>query len=272
MEYNYEQIVKYIKSELSPAEMQSFEEELSKNKTLQQEVALYKDVDVTLSNEFKYKKEDTALQATLSQLSKKYATEYAASNFEIKTTGLNTSDELYTEEAIDQTKPSITRRLFPLAALAAAAALLLFLFNPFTQQMSPVQLADQHFAPYTLETFMGNGDSNEILKKGKKYYNGEAYNLAIENFNKYLAINSNDAEVLLAKGSAELKLNKTEAAIQTFQLIQGKASAKWYLSLAYLKNGETKNAIPLLESLSEGKENLSYTKRAKEILANLSKQ
>lgn len=268
MDYNYEQIVKYLKNELSSAEMQSFEQELSINKTLKEEVILYKDVEASLSNQFNYEKEDSELQITFNKLGKKYATEYSETQSETTATDSVTS-KTHSQEEINQTKPSIIRRLFPLAALAAAAALLLFMFNPFTQQLSPAQLADQNFTPYTLETFMGNGDSDEFLKKGKKYYNGEAYALAIETFDQYLITNPTDGEVLLAKGSAQFKLNKIDASIQTFQQINNKTSAKWYLALAHLKNGESEKAKTLLQGLSKKEDNKLYTEKAKELLKEL---
>ncbi len=262
MEYNYEQIEKYLKGELSMVELNNFEQELATNSTLKEEVALYKDVDASLNNHFRFEKEDKALKAMFNEYGKKYAVEYASDQN-------NTSIEQNIEHNDANKVPkrtTITRRLFPLAALAAAAALLLFLFNPFTNQVSPTQLAEQNFTPYTLETFMGGGQSDEILKKGKKYYNGKAYDLALENFNQYLGINANDSEVLLAKGCAEFKLHQTNNAIQTFQKIKGQASAKWYLALAYLKNNDVENAKAQLQSLTS---NAQYGKNAKALLKEL---
>jgi len=258
MEFNYEQVAKYIKGELPAAELQSFEQELASNTSLKEEVALYKDVEASLSTHFKFKEEDTAIEASLTKLSKKYTSENT------KDVSKETSE--FETKAISKDKPSITRRLFPLVTLAAAAALLLFIFNPFAGQLSLGELVTQSFKPYELETFMGDDESDKILKEGKKHYNDEAYKLALENFNEYLSVNPNDKEVQLAKGCSQFQLNQTDAAIQTFKQIENNSSAQWYLALSYLKKEEAHKAKTILESLVSDRQ---FRTKAKALLKHL---
>jgi len=266
MEYDYKQIEKFIKGELPEAELIRFEEELNTNSDFKKEVMLYQDVDISLSDIFKYENEDKALQVTFNQLGKKYANEYSKNEAEITVENADVSTEIHKEEAVKQ--PTITRRLFPLAALAAAAALLLFLFNPLANQVSPAQLAEQNFTPYQLDALMGSGDNAEAdWTKGAKYYRAKDYNNALQYFNVFLKNNPNNKEALLAKGSAQMKLNLIDEAIQTFQQINSKSKAsEWYLALAYLKNDEAEKAKGLLQNLSG---NTKYDKNAKTLLNDL---
>jgi len=241
MEFNYEQIEKYLKGELAPADLENFELELSKSELLKEEVALYKDVEVALSNQIKFEKEDSETETILAELGGKYKEK----NIE----DTSKKDGEFEAKVVNTNKSTITRRLFPLATLAAAAALLLFIFNPFVSQLSTEQLADENFTPYTLESFMGDSGTDKILKKGKKQYGTGAYELALKNFNEYLEVNPGDTEIQLAKGCSQFKLNQTDAAIQTFQEIKNSSSAQWYLALAYLKKEETNSAKAVLESL-----------------------
>jgi len=263
MEYDYKQIEKFIKGELSEAELKKFKEELNTNAELKKEVMLYQDVEISLSEIFKYEKEDKTLKATFNEFGKKYALEYSTNKEETQVDNAGVLLETKVEEATN--RPTITRRLFPLAALAAAAALLLFLFNPFTNQVSPTQLAEQNFTPYQLDAFMGDDNNTEIeWKNAVKYYRAEDYENALQNFNIFLQSNPNNKEALLAKGNAQLKLNQTNAAIQTFQQVGNNSeAAKWYLALAHLKNDEVKKAKPFLQSLT-GK--ATYGKKAKALL------
>ena len=258
MEFNYEQIEKYIKGELSPTEVKSFEQELLGNSALKEEVALYKDVENTLSKQFKFEKEDAAVETTISQLSKKYATQNIEDN-------VSKSKENKTKE-VQNSKGNIMRRLLPLATLAAAAALLLFLFNPFSNKISPTQLAAQNFEKYEPDTSMGSSDVKTTYEEAIKNYRAENYEVAITKFDSFLKDEPNNKEALLAKGCALLELNKSGLAIQTFQQIKGSKTANWYLALSYLKNDEVTKAQPILEGLLDNKK---YGAKAKAILRDL---
>ena len=258
MEFNYEQIEKYIKGELSSTEAQSFEQELSANSALKEEVALYKDVQNTLSKQFKFEAEDAVVETTIAQLSKKYA----AQNFKNNVS----KPQENKEEEVENSKVSMIRRLLPLTTLAAAAALLLFFFNPFKNNISPAQLAAQNFELYQLDASMGSSDLKATWTEAIKNYRAENYEVAITKFDSFLKDNPDNKEALLAKGCALLKLNKTDLAIQTFQQINNSKTANWYLALSYLKNDEVTKAQPILEGLLDNKK---YGAKAKAILRDL---
>jgi len=258
MEFNYEQIEKYIKGELSSTEAQSFEQELSGNSALKEEVALYKDVQNTLSKQFKFEAEDAEVETTIAQLSKKYA----AQNFKNNVS----KPQENKEEEVENSKVSITRRLLPLTTLAAAAALLLFFFNPFTNKISPSQIVTQNFERYEPDAYLATIDVKTAWQEAIKNYRAENYEVAITKFNSFLKDNPNNKEALLAKGCALLKLNKTDLAIQTFQQINNSKTANWYLALSYLKNDEVTKAQPILEGLLDNKK---YGAKAKAIMRDL---
>jgi len=258
MKFNYEQIEKYIKGELSSTEAQSFEQELSGNSALKEEVALYKDVENALSKQFKFEAEDAAVETTIAQLSKKYVAQNVKNS-------VNKPQENKAEE-VENSKGSIIRRLLPLTTLAAAAALLFFFFNPFNNKISPALLAVQNFELYQLDASMGSSDVKATWQEAIKNYRAENYVVAINKFDLFLKDNPNNKEALLAKGCALLKLNKTDLAIQTFQQINNSKTANWYLALSYLKNDEVTKAQPILEGLLDNKK---YGAKAKAILHDL---
>lgn len=291
--YDYEKIEKYISNKLSESEQALFEQEVQTDSELKKEVDSYKKVHNELAYKFKYKQEDNEFQALIEDLgyqyfSKKSAATNLGSESEIEILVGNKEQSESEQQIYENSKPAKTKRLFIIGAFAAAATVLFFLFNPFKNQLSSAQLAEQHFMPYELQTIMNSGNNNgvtpdsglegsdliknteskELLKKGKKYYNEKDYALAKQYFNQYLSVNPNDIDVQLAKGSSEFKLGQTNAAIQTFKEMKDSNDALWYLALAYLKNKEAEKAKPLLKSLSN-KDDKKYTKEAKEILKAL---
>lgn len=290
--YDYQKIEKYISNKLSESEQALFEQEVQTDSELKKEVDSYKKVHNELAYKFKYKQEDNEFQALIEDLgyqyfSKKSAATNLGSESEIETLVGNKEQSESEQQIYENSKPAITKRLFIIGAFAAAATVLFFLFNPFKNQLSSAQLAEQHFKPYELQTIMNSGnngvtpdsglegsdpikntESKELLKKGKKYYNEKDYALAKQYFDQYLIINPNDIDVQLAKGSCEFKLGQTSVAIQTFGKMKDSNAAQWYLALAYLKNKETEKAKPILKSLSNN-DDKKYTKEAKEILLAL---
>jgi len=254
MEFNYEQIEKYIKGELSPIELQSFEQELAGNSSLKDEVALYKDVNKTLSTHFKYEEEDNAMKTTLDQLGKKYASGYKDAN--------EGSSILEKEQAAGNEK-TIIRRLLPLATLAAAASVLFFLFNPFQGSTF-----DAFYKPYKASFSQVRGDdSSKDLANAEKAYGSKDFETVVELTAKY----PDDINAQMAKGGAEMELKNYAAAIATFKKIASKPStyqntANWYLALAYVKQNETEKAKTVLQQVPSGS---NYFDKAQQLLKKL---
>jgi hypothetical protein len=81
------------------------------------------------------------------------------------------------------------------------------------------------------------------------------------------------------KGLSYIETNNDKEAIQNLKWVidsaisrRLKIKAQWYLALIYLKNGNTKNTIPLLTALSTNAEAIPYNKKAHNILNVLDAQ
>ena len=99
-------------------------------------------------------------------------------------------------------------------------------------------------------------------------YESKAYKKAVVLFGELLQVHK-DEEVLLLLGNSNLMLGEVQKAEENFVTLISEFDnldipAKWYLSLCYLKSGETEKARNLLEELA-GTDN-SYAPRAKELL------
>jgi len=293
--YDYGKIEKYINGELSDSEQALVHQRLQDDSELKREVDLYKELNNNLAYKFKYKQEDNEFKATIEDLGSQYfpkkSSETNVSSESDVETLVGNKEQSETENPIyESSKRTITKRLLILGAFVAAATVLFFLFNPFKSPLSNDQIiAKQNFIPHEWQTSMssGNGnngisganlegsnlanskESNDLYKRGKKFYNAKDYASAKQYLDQYLTINPNNIEVQLAKGSCEFKLDQTDSAIQTFKKLKDNSDAQWYLALAYLKNKEAEKAKPLLQNLSKNIESARLAKQAKEILKEL---
>ncbi len=81
------------------------------------------------------------------------------------------------------------------------------------------------------------------------------------------------------KGLAYIETNDGKKSIENFRWVvdsaqspQLKIKAQWYLALIYLKENNTKSALPLLSSLSKNSDRVQYHKQATELLEALNRQ
>jgi len=256
MEYKVtdEHINEYISGELTGNDLIEFEKLLATNEDLQQQIKVHRQIDTVLSENYfdinrfnreDYQNEKERLNPIFNKMNQKYfaegdSEEKKISDIETKVIGI---DSQTPQTDTTQSSP-IIRRLLPFAALAAAAALLLFVFNPFANQVSPTQLADQYFESYSTGTLMGEEDN----------------------------LLANSPKALLEKGSKQYQDNQLKEAIQTFKKIALNNSliyenkANWYIALCYLKLNKPEAAKPVLRQLRQSSD---YKDKAKIILKNL---
>lgn len=162
---------------------------------------------------------------------------------------------------------------------AAAACIALFvlagIFMPASQQ-TPQELYASYFEPYpnifepTLRGSSALVPRHAANKRAEAFqaYDEHSYEKAADLFTELLT-EKREAGILLLLGNSNLALNKTEAAKNNFNdLITNfdelDIQAKWFLSLCYLKEGETEQARRLLKELEETE--ISYAKKASKLL------
>ena len=160
------------------------------------------------------------------------------------------------------------RRWYVLAA--AVIALVIVARFALMPSVSSEDLYKENFRPYLNvfePTVRGKAEATDRTEAFNTYDRHD-YERAASMF-KTILQNKPDAEVLLLLGNCNLILGNTSEAIQNFSQLSSESKelsvqAKWFLSLAYLKDGDEAHAVPLLKELAAT--DSSYAAKAREIL------
>ncbi|HTF20397.1 MAG TPA: tetratricopeptide repeat protein [Chryseolinea sp.] len=168
-------------------------------------------------------------------------------------------------------RQSSNRRWYALAA--AVVALIIVARFALMPGVTTEDLYEDHFRPYPNvfePTLRGQSLANDRTDAFKAYEKGD-YKQAAALFRTVLQ-RQKDPGVLLLLGNCNLMLGNTAEAIVNFSKLAGESSelsmqAKWFLSLAYLKDDDKTRALPLLKELAAT--DASYADKAKEILKEL---
>jgi len=175
---DYEKIDKYLNGLLIDTELTEFEVRLQNESKLKNEVDGYIELNEGLA--FKFNSNKDEVKATLNNLGDQYFLNKnvkVETEAEIRQTQTFTKPEKATIEAGEKSKRKPVKPLYLLATFAAAAALLLFLFNPFADQLSSSQLlAGQYFEVYETQTFQKVAqESSNIYKQIANWYLAMCY-------------------------------------------------------------------------------------------------
>jgi len=155
------------------------------------------------------------------------------------------------------------------AALIGITVVVAVFMNSFKE--NPDQLFQAYFTPYP-NMFAPGLRSNQSIdsKRAEAFqaYDQRNYQKAATLFTDLLKDNK-DAPMLLLLGNSNLILGNTEEAKTNFITLNQDfddfdIQAKWYLSLCYLKSGETDKVQALLKEL--GNTEISYATKARELL------
>jgi len=169
---------------------------------------------------------------------------------------------------------TVVRMLHNWKPIAAAAGILLvitFLFL-LNSADSPEQLYAHNFEPYpNVFEPTQRGDNNEgdaIRAQAFSMYEQGKYQAARDLFEKLLA-QKKEPELLLLLGNSNMVLENFDEAKNNFlTLIRDfdglDEQAKWFLSLCYLKSGESEKAKLIWEELGDPK--ITYSEKAKKLL------
>ena len=174
------------------------------------------------------------------------------------------------QHGVDRNTPSLkpktkTRKLYMLAAAVAAAILLLLVVNPIIQSFSSPsyeQLASNFIEQGFYENQdVSKGDENvEQLKLNAVFaYNQKDFPTAIKHWEAVVSSGSADGTAYFFLGLSYLYNKRYDEASTKLQKVGGfedgnkfKEETQWFLSLAYLKNGDLEDAKITLTSIEEG--------------------
>jgi tetratricopeptide (TPR) repeat protein len=175
------------------------------------------------------------------------------------------------EAKLSQTKTSHLQQFRYYYAAAACVTLLFVVYFalPLFRE-TPTELYSSYFTlhPNVFEPTLRGEQIIDERKKAFQAYDAGDYQRASELFGKLLKENKEPGMLLLA-GNAYLMIGNTaEAKRALTDLINNHddldLQAKWYLSLCYLREGNTEEARKLLKEL--GDTEISYANKAKELL------
>ena len=139
-----------------------------------------------------------------------------------------------------------------IAAVAAAVALLLVLWNPFR----PAKSLYEQFAIHQQLVFAERGDGAQSREEAQVAFNRGEYKAAYPQLLRLEPDMPDNAQLQLAIGVAALETGRTVEARSRFQaLADGNTALQpyglWYLALTEVKRGSPKQAIPFLERLEQ---------------------
>lgn len=240
-EKDYIELNKYLAGELSKEEYDIFAERIKNEPELQKELAWQQE-----TNAFLQRKE-------------------GAGN--LKKTFSNVEKDFFKKEKPEVKVVNIARRKWlGLVGVAAAAALLFFVFNPFT---SP-DLYQQYSNP-TAISLLDRSDAIANAREAETAFNAGDYKKAYAFLSAYLSDNQDDIQALLAKGIAATEIANYKEAEQILKSISNgktllKQEGTWYLALMYLKQGEIENAKVSLQKISTDNKR---SNEAKQLLTKL---
>lgn len=221
---------KYVQGTLSPSEQKEFDTLLKEDPDFKTEIELIENIAVISGVE-----DRSALRKTLQEFESKIET--------------NTS----------QVIPLIPYKKWLVAASIILIALIggIAVFNPF--DVNTDTLYASNFEPYknvVTPIIRGESEESEEIEAFTAYESGD-YPLAVTKFEQVYQ-KTQKSYLLLYQANALLASNRTADAIPLLEkhvTLNDRLSdrGKWYLALAYIKNKQQENAIPILENIVEKK-------------------
>lgn len=171
----------------------------------------------------------------------------------------------------DKTKVKLYRILLP---IAAAAAILLFMFFPFGTNPSPDFSTYFSPAPDMFSGVQRNESTNQELttfKKAMEFYNQSNYEKTASLLNTIPDSDTQKSVADFYEAISLLTLDKTKEAVSILKTIQNpeiQDMNDWYLGLAYLKNNQLEDCKKIMNTIANNPKHYQH-KKAKEILEKL---
>lgn len=240
-----EKLFRYLDGELSEAERKVLQNELENNTAMQQELdnlVLTKDVIKNYGLAQKVNGiHKTMMQETMSHAS--------------------------ATKALVKSMPKMMMRI------AAAIIILVGLFGLYQYlSVSPGNLYNDQYTAYQVATMRGTTAASAL----EKAYSEKKYDAVIALYTQTASLSSN--EQFLAAQAYLAKADYKNAIVLFNGIVEKNKAAntatlnddvEYYLSLSYLKNGETVKALPLFKKIHDDKEHLYHDKISSWYLAKV---
>lgn len=243
----FEKIEAYLSNSLSTEDSIAFEQELTANTELQQEVEKHRIMHTILADQ-----DTLAFKEKLISISAKIKQEETA----------NTA--------------LLTNRfsLFKIAAsivVLSGVGVLLWHIVYTKNQTRDLDLYSAYYEPYPVEDII-RGKVNKDAEKVVKHYNNGSYDSVVYTLEKHPGLKEHQA-LQIYLGNSYLNTNQEEKAAKEFKTITGKGKyyeiAQWYLSLTYLKLNKSGKTKTLLKEIIQY--NGAYKNKAHRLLMAMEK-
>lgn len=250
-----DKIDRYLNQEMSQEEHALFENEIKVNPELEIEIEQQRDIILYIEE-----KGNTDLKTFLKGIENKQDN---TSNTELK-----------------KNASIISLRKIATGIAAGIAILLASVWAFRSEQIQqPTELFSEYYSPYPndLVKIERSGNENSILQKAMINYNQQEYQAAINDINQYILTDDTehlDNELSFFKAISHLSMDNLREAKQVLETLNSietfeySDKVNWYLSLAYLKNGDNTLAKSKLENLINSGQSYKL-KEAKTILSQL---
>jgi tetratricopeptide (TPR) repeat protein len=273
-----ELIDKYLGGKLNQEEKLAFEQRLSAETALAEQVALHRKITAGLQaagrlNMLAMLKEVDAQMPVYQPETETIEVEsiQAAEAIEAKTISIHKTIPTKSEAKTISFNPA-SRQMYYWAA-AAVLLLMVPVFMLLKNNVSEDQLFTEYFTPHANQWVSPNGDSS-LSNQAMEQYEKQNYALALPILEKMLGTDTAEAEVQFYRGNSHLALNHPKEAIACFEAVltmpanKYTEEAEWYLALSYVKADNEKQAKKTLKSIIE-KENHPFHKDAQDLMKKL---
>lgn len=258
MKYTYEDIARYVDDQMTADERQAFDAALETDPELQQQMALYLDVDTTLQQQFGRDEQREQLQGTLQQMRQEYFGEKAASPL----------DTASAPQTGVQPAKVIPFKRYLGAAIAVAAVLIvgLFVWNPFAPNLYEKYAATQMVAQVERGSHI-----DTVLQDATTAFNNKEFTVAAVMLAEVVQQQPDNSYALFHFGVALLQTDQIPLARAVFEkLFKGESAFKYeaafYEALSYLKEKDKDTAKDWLEKIPADAANYS---KAQELMEKL---
>jgi TolA-binding protein len=228
---DYLDIEKYLQGELSDDELQMFNKRLNSEVDFAKEVALYEDINKTLTSRAVHRDEENKLRKTLKNLSKE-------------------QDSKPTSETKKEVK---VFRLKSYTKFLVAASIVLFLGVLIFKNGQP---SFNNFSNYDNLELVVRGDSDKSLIKAQEAFNSKDYKTAADELSNLVKKYRTKIELQLYLAISLIEIDKFELAEKILdKIIKGKSvyvnKATWHLALSKLKQKDYEACKMVLKTISK---------------------
>ena len=247
-EIDYLEIENYLLGELDNKQLLAFEKRLKEDIVFTKEVALYKEINTTLSSRFSSYEEENKLRNTLEDLG----------TIHISKPTVNQLKEEFSKKEVS------VFSLRKYSKYLVAASLVLFASLLWMNTNSNPKYKD--FVKYDSIELMVRGDNNNHLSIAQKAFNTKDFELAQKEFEILLQEDSTKIELQLYLAISLMEQNKFELADSILlKIVNGnsvyKNKAIWNLALSKLKQKKYKACKEVLKTLPKQSEDYQKAKK-----------